>query len=112
MRDRLNDAVRIDLMQEAIANIEQFMADNLSYETFAANKLLCHAVIYNLQCIGESAYKLSRDFVREHPEMDWEAIEGLRHVLVHDYYTVEMSTIWAILEKDLPELKTYLKAVR
>lgn len=38
-----------------------------------------------------------------------EAIEGLRHVLVHDYYAVEMSTIWAILESDLPKLQEYLK---
>lgn len=37
-----------------------------------------------------------------------EAIEGLRHVLVHDYYTVSMEMVWAILQKDLPELKQYL----
>ena len=109
MREPLNDGIRIDLMLEAIANIEQFMAGCPSFEDFTANKLLCHAVIYNLQCIGESAYKLSREYVRDHPQMDWEAIEGLRHVLVHDYYAVEMSTIWVILEIDLPKLKGYLK---
>ena len=37
-----------------------------------------------------------------------EAIEGLRHVLVHDYYTVNMGMVWTILQKDLPELKAYL----
>ena len=42
--------------------------------------------------------------------MDWEAIEGLRHVLVHDYYTVNMNKVWAILEKDVPELKEYLSS--
>ena len=31
-----------------------------------------------------------------------EAIEGLRHVLVHDYYTVNTETIWAIIENDIP----------
>ena len=109
MREPLNDGIRINLMLEAIANIEQFMAGGPSYEEFTANKLLCHAVIYNLQCIGESAYKLSREYVQAHPEEDWEAIEGLRHVLVHDYYAVDMSTIGAILESDLPKLKAYLE---
>lgn len=75
---------------------------------FSTNKILCHAVIYNLQCIGENVYRLSREFVSCHPEIDWEAIEGLRHVLVHDYYTVSMEMVWAILQKDLPELKQYL----
>lgn len=37
-----------------------------------------------------------------------EAIEGLRHVLVHDYYTVNMKTVWAILVNDLPTLKAYI----
>ena len=48
----LNDGIRINLMLEAIANIEQFMAGCPSLEEFTANKLLCHAVIYNFQCIG------------------------------------------------------------
>ncbi|MBQ5979177.1 MAG: DUF86 domain-containing protein [Bacteroidales bacterium] len=35
----------------------------------------------------------------------------MRHVLVHDYYSVNMETVWMILEKDLPKLKQYLKTV-
>ena len=40
--------------------------------------------------------------------MDWESIEGLRHVLVHDYYTVNMAQVWEILKQDLPTLKQFL----
>lgn len=95
-------------MFESIANIEEFLADSASYDDFAHNKLLCHAVIYNLQCIGENVYRLSREYVQGHPSIDWNAIEGLRHVLVHDYYTVNLELIWTILQKDLPRLKEYL----
>ncbi len=42
-------------------------------------------------------------------ELMREAIEGLRHVLVHDYYMVDMNTVWEILERDLPALKRYLE---
>lgn len=108
MREKINDPVRLQLMLEAIANIEEFLSNTPNYESFSTNKTLCHAVIYNLQCIGENVYRLSREFVSCHPEIDWEAIEGLRHVLVHDYYTVSMEMVWAILQKDLPELKQYL----
>lgn len=108
MRDSLNDPARLDLMRDAIANIEEFLHGVDSCPQFVANKILCHAVIYNLQCIGENAYKLSRDFVSTHPQIDWEAIEGLRHVLVHDYYTVNLEMVWNILEEDLPLLKNWL----
>lgn len=109
MRERINDPARISLMLEAIANIQEYLSECPTYDSFASNKLLCHAVFYNLQCIGECSYKLSRGFVQAHPEVDWQAIEGLRHVLVHDYYTVDTATIWAVIESDLPGLKEYLR---
>ena len=108
MREKINDQARLALMKDAISNIEAFLLGTDSCESFVANKLLCHAVAYNLQCIGESSYKLSREYVVSHKEIDWEAMEGLRHVLVHDYYTVDMKTVWEILVKDLPVLKEYL----
>lgn len=108
MRDKVNDTARLELMKEAVANIEEFLSGVNSSEDFTSNKLLCHAVIYNLQCIGEGSYMLSRTFVAAHPEIDWEAIAELRHILVHDYYNVDMNTIWEILKKDLPMLKEYL----
>lgn len=111
MRDKLNDPARLELIVEAIANIEEFIAGTTTYEAFIGNKILCHAVVYNLQCIGESVYKLSTDFTDSHPDVDWEAIKGLRHVLVHDYYSVNMETVWVILERDMPELKRYIQSL-
>ena len=63
MRDRLNDLARLQLMLEAIDNIDSFTKGVSTYESFAGNKILCHAVTYNLQCIGENVYKLSREFL-------------------------------------------------
>lgn len=44
-------------------------------------------------------------------ELMREAVEGLRHVLVHDYYTVNMKTIWNIIQKDLPAFKRHLQSL-
>ena len=112
MRSRLNDAARLELILEAIDNIECFSKGITSLDAFKENKILCHAVTYNLQCIGENVYRLSADFIQQHPAIDWEAIEGLRHVLVHDYYQVNLEMIWIILEQDLPKLKKYLIEIR
>ena len=110
MRDKKNDNARLELMKEAIANIEEFLAktETSSVEEFISNKILCHAVAYNLQCVGENVYKLSKDYINSHPEMDWESMEGLRHLLVHDYYNASMPMIWEITQTDIPLLKEYL----
>lgn len=107
----MNDPARLELIRESIENIESFLEDTETCEAFIANKVLCHAVVYNLQCIGESVYRLSNEFTSSHPGIDWEAIKGLRHVLVHDYYNVDMKTIWVILEHDLPELKETIDSI-
>ena len=108
MRDKINDPARLDLMREAVANIEEFLQGVESCSDFMANKILCHAVVYNVQCIGENANKLSKEFIAAHTEIEWEDIKGLRHILVHDYYTVNMMIIWGILQKDIPKLKAWL----
>lgn len=111
MRDKLNDPARLELIKDSIANIESFLTDTVDCDSFVSNKLLSHAVVYNLQCIGESVFKLSAEFVSSHPEVDWDAIKGLRHVLVHDYYAVDMKTVWYILERDLPGVKAYIESL-
>lgn len=111
MRDKKNDAARLELMRDAIANIEEFLTGASTCDEFANNKILCHAVVYNLQCIGENVYRLSEEFVCKHKDVDWKSIEGLRHILVHDYYNVNLELVWEMLIKDLPELKTFLDSV-
>lgn len=111
MREKVNDPARLALMLESLTNIEEFMTGIGEYAAFVSNKLLCHAVVYNLQCVGESVYMLSKEFKDIHRGMDWEAIAGLRHVLVHDYYQVNMETVWGIIENDIQPLKTYVKSL-
>ena len=111
MKGKLEDTNRLDLIREAIANIDEFLGGIDTLETFENNKILCHAVVYNLQCVGEGVYKLSPEFISAHPEINWKEIEGLRHVLVHDYYTLNMRTIWEIVQRDLPPFKQYLKSL-
>ena len=38
--------------------------------------------VYN---IGEQVYQLSPEFKKEHPDVPWSVVSGLRHRLVHDY---------------------------
>ena len=111
MRDKKNDKARLELMLEEIDNIKEFLKDVTSLEELNANKILFHAVVYTLQCIGENAYKLSRPFIESHKEADWEGMEGLRHVLVHDYYNTNIATVWTIVTNDLQPLKETINAI-
>ncbi len=105
-----DDAVYLRHVQECIARIEQYTEAGRS--AFMASTLVQDGVIRNLQTLGQSALKLSEALKSAHPEVDWKSIVGLRNVLVHDYLGVNVTRIWEIVERDLPDLKKKVTAIQ
>jgi uncharacterized protein with HEPN domain len=70
-----------------------------------ASPTLQDAIIRNLPVLCESAQRISEGTKSRYPQVDWRAISGLRNVLVHDYFSVDLETIWTILAADLPTLE-------
>jgi uncharacterized protein with HEPN domain len=56
---------------------------------FLTDEFAQSAIHYQIQIIGEAAYKVSTEFREQHPEIAWEPIAGLRHRLVHDFNGIE-----------------------
>lgn len=48
---------------------------------------------------------LTKDFRASHNEVEWDVIEGMRHILVHGYYQIKPEQLWETIEKDIPKLK-------
>lgn len=40
-----------------------------------------------------------------HTETPWRLIEKIRHILVHDYFTVDLDFVWLVITEDLAPLK-------
>jgi uncharacterized protein with HEPN domain len=64
-----------------------------------------------LQIIGEAARALSSDLKHQHPEMPWSKIIGMRNILVHDYFGIDVDVVWAVVERDLPGLKLQIETI-
>ena len=96
-------------MLSAIDDACEFL-HNASIEELAKNKMLRYAVTHSIQIIGEAAYMTTKEFKSSHPEVEWRLIEGMRHVLVHDYYRVEIPELWKVVKEDLPLLREQISA--
>jgi uncharacterized protein with HEPN domain len=64
------------------------------------------ATIRKLQVIGEAVKSLSDTAKARQPHIPWKQIAGLRDKVIHDYFGVNLDIVWAVVEKDLPALRT------
>ena len=59
----------------------------------------------NVEIVGEAAYMLSRAFKKEHPATPWKVVQGMRHVLVHDYATIDDKELYNTAVNGITELR-------
>jgi uncharacterized protein with HEPN domain len=67
-------------------------------------------VIHFLQIIGEATNRLSGDLRDRYPSIPWKKIAGTRHILVHDYFEIDLDIVWATIDQDLPALRAQIQA--
>lgn len=100
--------VYLEDILECIGNIEEY-SKGLSYTGFKKDQMRVDAVIRNLEIIGEAVKKLPEEFRKDYPDVEWSKIAGLRDILIHEYFGVNMEIIWDVVSNKIPELKKSVK---
>jgi uncharacterized protein with HEPN domain len=94
---------------EAVGQIERYRARGR--EAFDTEELLQVWMIHHVQVIGEAARALSEDFRSRWSEIPWAQIIGMRHILVHDYFGIDLEEVWATVTRDVPALGQTLTGI-
>src|SRR5258708_2352700 len=102
-----NDQEYVGHITDALNKIEAYTT-GVSYEQFMSDEMRIDAVLREMQIIGEAAKRLSPEFKDSHNSVPWKAIIGFRNKAVHDYFDVNVMTVWETIEMDLPQLKKAL----
>jgi uncharacterized protein with HEPN domain len=103
-RERLTDIL------EALEKIERYTPRGK--QAFENDEMFQVWVVRHLQIIGEAAGRISVDTQMRFPEVPWGKMIGMRHVLVHGYFEIDLEIVWAAIEKDLPSLKEQIQSVQ
>ena len=67
------------------------------------------ACIRQLEIIGEAANYISDEAKNMFNDIEWREIVGLRNLLIHEYFGVDIQVIWEIIQNDLPPFKKRIK---
>lgn len=80
-----------------------------SREAFLKDTQCQDAVIRRLEIIGEAARRVSEGTRRNHPELPWHSMVGMRNVMIHEYDDVDLVVVWDTVRDDLPGIVSTLE---
>ncbi|SRR3989338_10717466 len=96
---------------ESINDIESFSHD-VSKEELGKNREKLNAIVRSIEIIGEAAKNIPNPFKKEHPKVAWKEIVGVRDVLIHHYFGIDLNILWEIIKKDIPILKKQVLEIK
>lgn len=98
--DRLLD------IREALDRIHEHLA-----APAASEELLHDALLYQLMVIGEAVKHLEESTRVAAREVPWEKIAGLRDVIAHEYFRIDLARIREIVDVELPTLESAIDTI-
>ena len=93
---------------ESISAIEEYTR-KLSEKEFLSKQQVQDAVLRRFEIIGEAVKKVDENFKREHSDVPWKEIAGMRDILIHEYFGVNLKRVWLVIKNDLPVFKKKLQ---
>lgn len=91
------------LMRDAFEKIQDFTA-GMTFDQFTADSKTQSAVIMQLQVIGELAKRMPEE-IKVAIDIPWKEMAGLRDIVAHDYFKLDLVSVWETVEKNVPETK-------
>lgn len=99
-----NPKIFIEDILESIERIEEYTA-NKTLEEFLSDHEKQDAIIKRLEVIGEAVKNIPADIKKKYPKIPWGDMAGMRDVLIHEYFGINIKRVWDTAKNDVPKLK-------
>lgn len=96
----------LDAMDKA-----EVLIEGVTYDQFAEDFRVNFAVVRALEIIGEATKRLPMNLRQDYPDIPWRGMAGLRDRIVHEYDTVDMEILWAVVMNEIPRLRPQIQQI-
>ncbi len=101
----------LDHILESIDLIEEYIKGK-NITDFLESKKLQDSVIRRIEIIGEAIKNIPNEFKSKYKQIPWREIIGMRDLLIHQYFGVDLNLTWHVVERDLPMLKKQIIEIK
>jgi uncharacterized protein with HEPN domain len=102
-----SDRLRLQDILDAIDEVMHYLPSDRA--AFDRDPPLKSHVYRHVMIIGEAVWRLSPTLKSQFPQMPWNRIEGMRHIMVHDYFKVDWDIVYATACDQVPKLKPQIE---
>jgi len=88
---------------DALEKCLQF-TEGMDYSLFAEDEKTIFAVIRALEVAGEAVKQIPVELRKEYPDIPWREMAGMRDILIHQYFGVNLEVVWKTVSMDIPQL--------
>jgi len=102
--------IRVQDILTCCHNILDFTTGK-DYESFISDPVVIRAVAFELITIGEAVRSLPLGFKNDNPHIPWGSMQGIRNILVHEYYRLDEEILWKTITDNIPSLIEALRKI-
>lgn len=95
---------------ENIKEIESYI-NGITEKEFIKNRMMQNALVRCFEIIGEASRNLPAQFKNKYPQINWREIIGMRDIIVHEYFDVDLAVVWDTIKNDIPILKKQIQEI-
>jgi uncharacterized protein with HEPN domain len=95
---------------DSIQLIEEY-SKKVNQAKFLKKKPLQDAIIRRLEIIGEAVKNLPNAYKTKYPDVPWKQMAGMRDILIHEYFDVDLFLTWKVVKHEIPLIKKRLSEI-
>jgi hypothetical protein len=102
--------LRVADVLAAVERIGRYTA-GLDQAAFERDERTVEAVCFALVVIGEAATHVPDEVQAAAPQIPWRKMKAMRNIAAHEYFGLDLATVWQTATVDVPPLKPLLEVL-